>query len=48
MQELLDLVTSHTSGEEAIRAIFYKYKGKAQAKPMDKARDSERSLGIGK
>ena len=38
-RELLDLATSHASGEEAVWAIFYKYKGKAQAKPMDKARD---------
>ena len=28
-RELLDLTTSHASGEEAIRANFYKYKGKA-------------------
>ena len=27
--ELLDLTTSHAFGEEAIRANFYKYKGKA-------------------
>ena len=38
-RELLDLATSHASGEEAIRAIFYKYKGKAQAEPTNKARD---------
>jgi hypothetical protein len=34
-RELLDLTTSHASGEEAVYAIFCKYKGKAQAKPMD-------------
>jgi hypothetical protein len=38
-QELLDLATSHASGEEAIRAIFWKYKGKAQAEPTDEAKD---------
>jgi hypothetical protein len=27
--ELLDLATSHASGEESVRAIFCKYKGKA-------------------
>jgi hypothetical protein len=32
-RELLNLTTSHASGEEAVRAIFCKYKGKAQAKP---------------
>ena len=37
--ELLDLMTRHASSEEAVRAIFYKYKGKAQAEPMDKAKD---------
>ena len=37
--ELLNLTTSHASGKEAARAIFYKYKGKAQAEPMDKAKD---------
>ena len=36
---LLDLVTSHASDEEAVRVIFYKYEGKAQAKPTDKAKD---------
>jgi len=40
--ELLDLTTSHASGDEAVRAIFYKYKGKAQAEPMDKAKDHNR------
>jgi hypothetical protein len=38
-QELLNLATSHASGEEAIRAIFCKYKGKAQAEPTDEAKD---------
>jgi len=38
-RELLDLATSHASGEEAVRAIFFKYKCKAQAKPMDEAKD---------
>jgi hypothetical protein len=38
MRELLDLVTSHASGEEAIHAIFCKYKGKAQAEPADEAK----------
>jgi hypothetical protein len=42
MQELLDLMTSHASGEEAIRAIFCKYKGKAQAEPTDEAKDRNR------
>jgi hypothetical protein len=32
-QELLNLTTSHASGKDAFRAIFCKYKGKAQAKP---------------
>ena len=39
MRELLDLATSHAFGLEAVQAIFCKYKGKARAKPMDKARD---------
>jgi hypothetical protein len=39
MRELLDLTTSHASSEEDIRAIFCKYKGKAQARPMDEAKD---------
>jgi hypothetical protein len=38
-QELLDLMTSHASGEEAVHAIFCKYKGKAQAKPSYEAKD---------
>ena len=42
MQELLDLMTSHTSSEEAIHAIFCKYKGKAQAEPADEAKDRNR------
>jgi hypothetical protein len=29
MQELLNLATSHASSEEAVWAIFCKYKGKA-------------------
>jgi len=37
--ELLNLARSHTSGEEAVHAIFYKYKGKAQAEPTDEAKD---------
>jgi hypothetical protein len=36
---LLDLATSHAFGEEAVHAIFCKCKGKAQAKPMDEAKD---------
>ena len=40
--ELLDLVTRHASSEEAVCAIFYKYKGKAQAEPMDEAKDRNR------
>jgi hypothetical protein len=39
---LLDLVTSHTSSEEVVRTIFYKYKGKAQAEPTDEAKDPSR------
>ena len=38
-RELLDLTTNHVSSEEVACAILCKYKGKAQAKPMDKARD---------
>jgi hypothetical protein len=34
--------TSHASGEEAVHAIFYKHKGKAQAKPIDNAKDYNR------
>jgi hypothetical protein len=41
-RELLDLATSHGSGEEAVRAIFCKYKGMAQAEPLDKAKDRNR------
>jgi predicted acetyltransferase len=40
--ELLDLATSHTSGEEVIHAIFCKHKGKAQAKPIDEVRTAIR------
>ena len=29
-KELLDIVTSHVSGEEAVRSIFYRSKGKAR------------------
>jgi hypothetical protein len=36
---LLNLATSHGFGEEVIRAIFCKYKGKAQAEPADEAKD---------
>ena len=39
MRELLNHATSHASGEEAIRANFCKYKGKAQSKPMDEGKD---------
>ena len=38
-RELLDLTTDHVSSEEAIHAILCKYKCKAQAKPMDEAKD---------
>ena len=38
-QELIDLATSHASDEEAVRAIFCKYKGKAQAEPTDEAKE---------
>ena len=38
-RELLDLTTSYAFGEEAIRAIFYEYKGKAQAEPANEAKD---------
>jgi hypothetical protein len=41
-QELLNLMTSHASDEEAVYVIFCKYKGKAQAKPMDEAKDHSR------
>jgi hypothetical protein len=41
-RELLDLMTSHASGKEAICATFYKYKDKAQAKPADEAKDCSR------
>ena len=40
MQVLLDLMTSHSFGEEAVRAIFYKYKGKAQAEPVHEAKSA--------
>ena len=36
---MLDLATSHASGEKAVRSIFCKYKGKAPTKPMDEAKD---------
>ena len=42
MRELLNLETSHASNEEAVRAVFCKYKGKAQAKPTDEAKDRNR------
>jgi hypothetical protein len=38
-RELLNLVTTHASAEEAVRAIFCKYKGKALAIPADEAKD---------
>jgi hypothetical protein len=41
-REILDLTTSHASDEEAVQAIFCKYKGKAQAEPMDEANDCNR------
>jgi hypothetical protein len=44
MWELLDLATSHTSGKEVIHSIFYKHKGKAQAKPTDEAKDCNRQI----
>jgi hypothetical protein len=40
--ELLDLDTSHAFGEEAIWAIFCKYKGKARDEPTDEAKDHNR------
>ena len=43
-RELLDLATSHASGEEAVCAIFYKHKGKAQAEPIDEAKDRNRRV----
>ena len=46
-QELLDLATSHASEEEAVHAIFYKYRCKAQAKPTDEAKD-HKQLAKGK
>jgi hypothetical protein len=36
---LLDLTIGHVSGEEAVHAIFYKHKGKAQAEPTNEAKD---------
>jgi hypothetical protein len=39
---MLDLMTSHAFGEEAVQAIFCKYKGKAQAEPTDEAKDHNR------
>jgi hypothetical protein len=39
MRELLDLQTSHASGEEVVCAIFCKYKGKAPVEPVDEAKD---------
>ena len=44
MQELLNLATSHAFGKEAIRLIFWKHKGKAQAEPMDEAKDHNRRV----
>jgi hypothetical protein len=44
MWELLDLTTSHASSKKAIRAIFCKYKGKAQAGPTNKAKDRSRRV----
>jgi len=41
---LLDLATSHTSDEEAVHAIFYKYKGKAQAEPTDEAKERNQQV----
>jgi hypothetical protein len=43
-RELLDLATSHASGEKVVHAIFCKYKGKAQAKPADEAKDRNRQV----
>jgi hypothetical protein len=43
-RELLDLATSHTSGERAVHAIFCKYKGMAQAEPADEAKDRNRQV----
>ena len=37
--ELLNLARSHASDKEVVHAIFCKYKGKALAKPADKAKD---------
>ena len=41
-RELLDLMTSHASDEEAVHAIFCMYKDKAQAEPTDEAKDHNR------
>jgi hypothetical protein len=41
---LLDLATSHASGEEAVHAIFCKHKGKAQAEPIDEAKDHNQRI----
>jgi hypothetical protein len=38
-RELLDHAKSHAFGEEAVRAIFCKHKGKAQVKPANEASD---------
>ena len=43
-RELLDLVTSHTFGEEVVRAIFCKYKCKAQAERANEAKDRNRRV----
>lgn len=42
MRELLDLATSHASGEEAVWANFDKNKDKATVEPMDEAKDHTR------
>jgi hypothetical protein len=44
---LLDLDTSHAFSEEAIHAIFCKYKGKALPEHADEAKDHNRQ-GKGK
>ena len=44
MRELLDLMTSHASGKEAVYVVFYKHKGKAQAKPTDEAKVHNRRI----
>jgi hypothetical protein len=44
---LLDLNTNHAFSEEAVHAIFCKYKGKALPEHVDKAKDHNRQ-GKGK